>query len=427
VRLGAREAYEIEIGEGALDALGETARAALSPHARRVALISNARVFELYGERTRRSLEEAGFRVSHWLMGDGERFKSLQTAERALAFLAEQRLERSDAVVALGGGVVGDLAGFAAAIYMRGISFVHAPTTLLAQIDSSVGGKTAVNTKSGKNLVGAFHQPRAVVIDTNTLKTLPTRELTAGWCEAIKQGAVGDHPLFDRTLRFLARENEERRSQSEEIFGARAKRGARTRAALQADDSGASERVQTSDEKRERNRESALVELIAAQCDFKAKVVAGDEREDVTRTDARSRRILNFGHTVAHALETITSYRRFRHGEAVGYGMLAAAEISRRLGLLEASELESLRLAIALAGKLPRADDLDEGSILDALSTDKKRVGGELRWVLLERLGEPRIVGGREISQKLLRASLRVALKGLKPHGLGSKSFEGVR
>ena len=416
MRLGAREAYEIEIGAGALDALGATSRAALSTHARRVALISNARVYELYGERARRSLEAAGFGVSQWLMGDGERFKSLRTAERALAFLAGQRLERSDAVVALGGGVVGDLAGFAAAIYLRGIPYIQAPTTLLAQIDSSVGGKTAVNTKSGKNLVGAFHQPRAVVIDTETLRTLPSRELTAGWCEAVKQGAVGDRSLFDKTLRFLARENEERRRRSDESSPARANLVTRTRDASRADDTQASEQARTSDEKRESKRElkreASLVELIAAQCAFKAKVVAGDEREEITRTDARSRRILNFGHTVAHALETVTSYRRFRHGEAVGYGVLAAAEISRGLGLLETSELESLRLAIALAGKLPRADDLDEGAILDALLTDKKRVGGELRWVLLERLGQPRIVSGREISQTVLRASLRAALKG---------------
>src|ERR1043165_3365087 len=185
VRLGGGRGYDVVVGAGLLSSLGATARATLPPTARRVALVSNARVFELYGVRAAASLRAEGFDVSRWLMGDGERFKSLRTAERALAFLSESKLERSDAVVALGGGVVGDLAGFAAALHLRGVRVVQAPTTLLAQIDSSVGGKRGVNTRTGKNVVGVFHQPSAVVLDTETLKTLPPRELTAGWCEAI--------------------------------------------------------------------------------------------------------------------------------------------------------------------------------------------------------------------------------------------------
>ncbi|HEX8422537.1 MAG TPA: 3-dehydroquinate synthase family protein, partial [Pyrinomonadaceae bacterium] len=294
VRLPARENYEIEIGANALRRLGETARRALPVQARRIALVSNRRVFELYGAGVVRSLRAGGFNVSHWLMGDGERHKNLDTLKRALAFFSASRLERSDAVIALGGGVVGDLAGFAAAVYLRGIAFLQAPTTLLAQIDASVGGKTAVNTREGKNLIGAFHQPRAVVISTETLLTLPRREMTAGWCEAIKQGAVGDRRLYEQTRRFLVAENEH--------GSARGAKGAR-------------------ESKRTEERADELAALIAAQCAFKAKIVAADEREDVGRTDARSRRILNFGHTAAHALETVTSYRRFRHGEAVGYGM----------------------------------------------------------------------------------------------------------
>ena len=301
-------------------------------------------------------------------MGDGERYKTMRTAERALSFLSAFGLERSDAVVALGGGVVGDLAGFAAAVYLRGVAFIQVPTTLLAQIDSSVGGKTGVNTSAGKNLVGTFHQPRAVVADTETLATLPPRELTAGWCEAIKQGAVGDRTLFERTHAFLA-------------TGGPAARDVR------------------------------LTELIAAQCAFKAKIVAGDEREEVGRMDSRSRRILNFGHTVAHALESVTRYRRFRHGEAVGYGMLAAAEISARLGLLAVSELELLRVTVRLAGRLPRAVDLDEGAVRQALAADKKAVGGSVRWVLLEELGRGRIVDGTEIPSRIVRASLHAALR----------------
>jgi 3-dehydroquinate synthase len=368
-----REKYEVTIGAGTLARLGKLARRTLPSAARRIALISNGKVFELYGERASQSLTGAGFTVARWLMSDGERFKNIKTLERALAFLSDTGLERSDAVVALGGGVVGDLAGFASAVYMRGLAFLQVPTTLLAQVDASVGGKTAVNTNAGKNLIGAFHHPRAVLIDTDTLKTLPPRELTAGWCESVKQGAAGDSDLFDKTYNFL-------RSRAGSLAGERVLR---------------------------------LEQLIASQVAFKASIVAGDEREDVTRTDASSRRILNFGHTTAHALEAITSFRRFRHGEAVGYGMLVAGEISKGLGLLDRSELELLRDAVRLCGRLPRADDLNGVEILGHLAQDKKSVGGHLKWVLLERVGRARIVDGREIGQRLLRASLRAGLQAM--------------
>lgn len=351
--------------------LGDQARRFLMPHARRVVVISNQRVFGLYGACALESLRGRDFDVASWLMRDGERYKSLHTLEHALQFLADVGLERTDAVVALGGGVVGDLAGLAAALYLRGIALLQIPTTLLAQIDSSVGGKTAVNIEAGKNLVGAFHHPRAVLVDTMTLRTLPQRELTAGWCESVKQGAAGSRRLFEQTYHFLRDEE--------------------------------SDGIAVANEK--------LGQLIAAQVAFKAGIVAGDEREEVGRTDRRSRRILNFGHTTAHALETITQYRRFRHGEAVGYGMLTAGEISMRLGLLEASELELLRAAVSSCGRLPRADDLDPGAIISALTRDKKSVGGRVKWVLLERIGRATIVDGREIAPRLLRASLRAALR----------------
>jgi 3-dehydroquinate synthase len=260
-----------------------------------------------------------------------------------------------------------------AATWLRGVRIVHVPTTLLGMVDAAVGGKAAVNTEAGKNLVGAFHQPRAVVADTATLRTLPRRELTAGWCEAIKQGAAGDARLYARTVKFLERERS----------------GAWTGAG---------------------RREDELSGLVAAQCAFKARIVAGDEREDAGRTDARSRRILNFGHTVGHALEAVTSYRRFRHGEAVGWGMLAAAEISVRLGLLGAAELESLRAAVRLAGRLPPAADLDAETIRRTLRSDKKSVGGHVQWVLLEGLGRARVVDGREVPARVVRMSLRSAL-----------------
>jgi len=391
VRLGAGNSYEIEIGAGALGAVGQTARRVLPANARRIALISNRRVFELYGARVEESLRESRFQVAHWLMGDGERHKSLRTLAHAVEFLSASGLERSDGIVAVGGGVVGDLAGFAAAVYLRGVAFVQAPTTLLAQIDASVGGKTAVNTRHGKNLIGAFHQPRAVVIDTETLQTLPTRELTAGWCEALKQGAVGSRRLFEGTRRFLVDEKA-------------------------ADRASAVEHGQSVDLKSTAGRndqsESQLIELIAQQCAFKAKIVAQDERESVVRTDRLSRRILNFGHTVGHALEAVTEYRRFRHGEAVGYGMLVAGEISHRLGWLAAAELESLRSGVRLAGRLPRADDLSPASITRALAGDKKAVGGQVQWVLLEEIGRARIAGGEQFPPRVVRDSLEAVLHG---------------
>ena len=365
----ARE-YEIKIGRGELGSLGREARRRLGQTAARVAVISNPRVFDLYGAAAVESLRASEFLVSHWLIGDGERFKSLSTLAKALAFLNETGLERNDVVVALGGGVVGDVAGFAAAVYLRGIPYIQAPTTLLAQIDSSVGGKTGVNLATGKNLVGAFHQPRAVIIDTLALTTLPRRDLTSGWCEMVKNGAVGARPLFQQTTEFL----------------------------------------NTLSQKPSALRSIQLELLIASQCAFKASIVARDEREAIDRTDRFSRRILNFGHTVGHALEAVTAYRRFRHGEAVGYGMLVAGEISRLLGLLEPSELELLREAVRLCGPLPVARGLNERTITAALSRDKKMVGGQIQWVLLERIGKPRIVSGRDIKPALLHASLRSVL-----------------
>jgi 3-dehydroquinate synthase len=379
VRLPARKQnYEIKIGTGLLPALGAEARAALGSAARRAALISNSTVFDLYGKRVLQSLIADNFKTVHWLMPDGERYKSMHSLEQALRFLGEARLERSDAVIALGGGVAGDLAGFAAAVYLRGIPLIQLPTTLLAQIDSSVGGKTAVNLLTGKNLVGAFHQPSLVLIDTGTLQTLSARDKTAGWCEAVKQGAVGSRKLFDQTVNFLR---------------------------------GTDPSLGTGEEPRTEVYAASLNELIAAQCRFKASIVARDEREEIARTDRHSRRILNFGHTTAHALEKVTGYRRFRHGEAVGRGMLVAGEISKSLGMLTSGELESLRAAVRLCGPLPRARDLSIDDIVRAIDRDKKSMNGAVKWILLERIGRPAIVDGREIDSRVLRASLRAGLQ----------------
>jgi 3-dehydroquinate synthase len=338
---------------------------------RRVAIISNQRVFDLYGREVVRSLKAAGFKPLEWLMPEGERYKSFRILEKAVTFLSENRLERDDLVMALGGGVVGDLAGFSAAIYLRGLPLAQVPTTLLSQIDSSVGGKTGINLPTGKNLVGAFHQPSSVFIDTETLVSLPPRELVSGFCEMVKQALISDRSLFETTVHYL----------------------------------------QKSGSKRDFLVSPEFENLIAAHCGFKASIVANDERESTSRSDTKSRRVLNFGHTTAHALETITNYRVFRHGEAVGYGMLVAGELSRNLGLIDAGELKSLREAVSLCGPLPRADNLDVNQIIRALEHDKKSVGGQINWVLLEGIGRPRIVEGRLISAKSLRLALRAGLQ----------------
>lgn len=359
---------EINIGSGIRQHLGQLLSSTLPKPPRQVGIISNKRVFGLYGREVVRSL--TGFKTFKWLMPEGERYKSFPILEKAVEFLSKNRFERNDLVIALGGGVVGDLAGFAAAVYLRGIPVVQVPTTLLAQIDSSVGGKTGINLAVGKNLVGAFHQPAAVFIDTETLMSLPSRELVSGFCEMVKHSLIANEELFKKTVDCL------REVSNREVL-------------LSRDFAG----------------------LIAANCEFKASIVANDERESTARSDTKSRRILNFGHTTAHALEAITKYRVFRHGEAVGYGMLVAGELSRELGLLASGDLQSLQKAVALCGRLPRADKLDVNRILRALQHDKKSLDGQINWVLLEGVGRPKIVDGRLISTKSLRHSLRAGLQ----------------
>ena len=359
---------EINVGRGIRGRLGELLP---SKAPRRAGIISNQRVFDLYGREVVRSLKAAGCKVFEWLMPEGERYKSFSVLEKAVTFLSENRFERNDLVVALGGGVVGDLAGFSAAIYLRGIPVAQVPTTLLAQIDSSVGGKTGINLPVGKNLVGAFHQPASVFIDTETLTSLPPRELVSGFCEMVKQSLISDRSLFDMTVDCL----------------------------------------QKVGQKRDFVLTAEFENLIAAHCSFKASIVANDERESTSRSDSKSRRVLNFGHTTAHALETITNYRTFRHGEAVGYGMLVAGELSRDLGLIDSGALQMLRDAVRRCGPLPRADKLDVNQIIRALQHDKKSVDGQINWVLLEGIGRPKIVNGRLINAKSLRRSLRAGLK----------------
>lgn len=368
---GRRSSYAVRVTAGALDQVGDWAVRCLDGLPARAAVISNPTVFGLYGERVIRSLRSAGFETFHWLMRDGERFKDLRSAESALDFLSASRLTRDDVVIALGGGVVGDLAGFAAAIYLRGIRFLQVPTTLLAMIDSSVGGKTGINTRFGKNLVGAFHRPAGVLADIEVLETLPVRELTAGFCEAIKQGAVSGHRLFDETARHL------------DDFPPSKGLGDRAR----------------------------LVKLTADQISFKACIVRGDETEATSRTDSSSRKILNFGHTFGHALEKATGFRRLRHGEAVGYGMIAAAGLSKCLDLIGQNELNLLSDVVHRAGRLPDIADVDVKAVFEALRFDKKSAAGSINWVLLRGIGKPVIVSEKDIPRSAISRAVRKLLK----------------
>ena len=375
----AREAsdYEIVIGQDLLPTCGKWARKCLGKGAAKIVVVSNPAIFKLYGKQTEASLSDAGFGVSHFLIKDGEQHKSLRTAELALKFFAESRLSRTDAVIALGGGVVGDLAGFASAIYLRGITFLQVPTTLLAMIDSSVGGKTGVNSALGKNLTGAFHQPRGVLINTSVLHTLPVRELTAGFCEAIKQGAIGGRNLLNQTGDFLA-------------------------AYPPGDFAGF---------KHSKKFQVPISDLIAAQVAFKAKIVAGDEHESSGRKDARSRKILNFGHTLAHALEKVTDYRYFRHGEAVGYGILFAAELSNFLALCSEEDVKLLNDVVHRAGSLPTLANIDEKEVFEAFKFDKKHLSGSLQMILLKGIGKPVILTTNDIPQVSIQKVLKKFLQ----------------
>jgi 3-dehydroquinate synthase len=349
--------YQIIVG-GSIGDAGEWTRKILS--AKRVMIVSNKKVFGIYGERVVGSLKKNGFQTFVHLIGDGERFKSFSTLEKSLSEFSKAGLSRTDAVIALGGGVVGDLAGFAASIYLRGIAFLQVPTTLLSMIDSSVGGKTAVNTSFGKNLIGTFYQPSGVLIDPTTLRTLSKREVTAGLCEAVKQGAVGGKGLFDQTRRFL-----ENGSLEQELPG-----------------------------------------LVAAQIKFKAKIVAGDEHESAERTDAASRKILNFGHTFAHALEKAKEYKYIKHGEAVGWGIIFVADLSKKLELLPEDKVKLLNDVVHRTGKLPSIGNIDPAAIFDRFKFDKKVVNNSLQWVLLEDIGKPVITSDENIPRKVIKQTV---------------------
>lgn len=365
--------YDVQIKHDSLKDCGDWARDCLARRTKKLGIVSNRKVFGLYGEMVKKSFENAGFEVSIFLMKDGERYKNFRSLEKTLSSFSENKLTRTDAVVALGGGVVGDLAGFASAIFLRGIAFLQIPTTLLAMIDSSVGGKTAVNSAFGKNLIGAFQQPNGVLIDIETLQTLPRRELTAGFCEAIKQGAIADKKLFNQTAEFL------------ECFSPKRFKNYFSKAKFLHE----------------------LEKLVAAQVAFKAEIVMQDERENAVRVDAKSRKILNFGHTLAHALEKVTDYKRFKHGEAVGFGILFAAELSKRLDIFGANELNLLNDVVHRAGILPNLHDINPEKVFEAFAFDKKSIDESLQWILIKNIGEPVIYKNEDIPHTILKTTLK--------------------
>jgi 3-dehydroquinate synthase len=335
----AERSYPIHIGAGLLEKTGDLLhRAGLRG---KVVVVTNPVVAQLYLDPLHDSLRRFGFEVTPVLVRDGEEHKNLQSLAIIYDHLIEARLERSSGVLALGGGVVGDLAGLAAATYLRGIRYAQVPTTMLAQVDSSVGGKTGVNHAEGKNLIGAFYQPKSVVIDIAVLRSLPRRELIAGLAEVIKYGIIEDPGLFS------VLEN-----RMEQI--------------LELDD-------------------QLLTHIIAASCAIKARIVEADERENDYRA------VLNFGHTVGHALEAATEYRRFLHGEAVAVGIIKATALSIYQGFCDRPTLERIAKLVQRAGlpvEIPPEISLQR--LVRAMDTDKKSAGGKIKFVMCERIGRTR-------------------------------------
>ncbi|MCD6288592.1 MAG: 3-dehydroquinate synthase [Candidatus Hydrogenedentes bacterium] len=345
VELGDRS-YNIDIGPGLLDEIGTRLAKIHTPG--KVAVITDKQVGAIYSERVHASLCRAGYTPDLLVVRPGEKSKTTRVATRLCGDLLAAGFDRGDLIVALGGGVVGDLAGFVAAVYMRGIAYVQVPTTLLAQVDSSVGGKTAVDHPECKNLIGVFHQPRYVLIDPLVLKSLPVREMRCGMAEVLKHTVLGDPELFESIsadpVPFVNAEH------------------------------------------------TVMAESVRRSCEFKAGVVAEDEREGGLRA------ILNLGHTAGHAIEAAAAYKGLRHGEAVAYGLVAAARLSERLGVAETPIAESIETALrglGLARPIPvQIRGHSPSTIFDLLLHDKKFRGGRLKFVLPERIGSVRIVDG---------------------------------
>lgn len=335
VSLGERS-YDILIQPGSLEGIG--ARLSQLVGTNKVGVVTDRNVSRRFLKPIARSLKHAGFSIFPIILAPGEQTKTLRTVGKILDALAKFRFERQSVLLALGGGVVGDLTGFAAAVYQRGIRFVQVPTTLVAQVDSSVGGKTGVDHPLGKNLIGAFHQPRAVFIDPQTLRTLPQREWIAGLAEVIKYGVIADEGFFE----FL----------DTHIDGLL------------------------------RQEEPAIMHAVSRSCAIKADVVASDERE------SDRRRILNFGHTIGHALEVIGGYKRLIHGEAVGIGLVQEASLAAHLGLCDRVVAKRIHSLVQRAGLPDQIPSIPFRSLWAAMQQDKKVVGGQVMGVWPVRIGE---------------------------------------
>ena len=306
---------------------------------KRVALITNEQIADLYLKEISHTL--SSFDLKTLVLPDGETEKNLNTVEKTVEFLSDNGLDRDSTVIAFGGGVVGDITGFVASSYMRGIKFLQVPTTLLAQVDSSVGGKTGVNIKQGKNLIGAFYQPTAVIADTRFLNTLETRRFSEGLAEVIKYGLIYDSVFFE-----WLREN--------------------TNKILDIDP-------------------ETMIQLIERCCQIKAAVVSQDEKEGSIRA------ILNFGHTFGHAIESLTDYSSFSHGEAVAIGMIMAANLSQYMGMVSSNDVENIRKSIDAFNLPTNKPNLDSNKFLEAMKRDKKSQDGEIRLILLESIGKAMI------------------------------------
>ncbi len=332
VSLGQRS-YPIHIGPGLLGRLHEFV-SPLTPTS--IVIVTNDVVARLYAHRVQQALADVAAATIVEL-SDGEQHKQWDSVAHIVDAMVRARVDRRGVIIALGGGVVGDIAGFAASVYMRGVRHVQVPTTLLAQVDSSVGGKTGINHPGGKNLIGAFHQPAAVISDTDTLKTLPPRQLSAGLAEVLKHGLLADADYFERMN--VAIES------------------------LRAGDA------------------AALTDAIARSCEIKASIVARDE------TEAGERALLNLGHTFGHAIEAMTGYSRWLHGEAVGCGLVLAAQLSHALGLLAASDVQQIVATVARAGLPTRVEGLSALDAIETMRGDKKADAGATRFIVLERIG----------------------------------------
>lgn len=339
VRLGARS-HEIVVEPGALGTIGS--RLSALGVGSRAALVTSGPIRRLHGKSVLESLERAGFATTVIEVPDGEAAKSLYVAEQCWERLLEAGLDRSSTVLALGGGAVGDLAGFASATYMRGTNFVQLPTTILAQVDASIGGKTAIDHPKAKNLIGAFHQPRLVLVDPAAVQTLPEREFRSGLAEVIKHGIVLEAEYFAELERDVVA-----------ILG---------------------------------RDLDVLTRVIGGSCRLKASVVERDERE------AEQRAVLNYGHTIGHALEAVTGYGQWAHGEAVSLGIVAAARLAARLGVAEERTVERQIRLLAAVGLPVRTPPVDAEAVLAAIGHDKKARDGRVPFVLAPRIGAFRVV-----------------------------------